>query len=595
MHQYYNVLEIPVDATQEQIKWQYKQLVRIYHPDRFRNEQDKVFAEEKLRDINQAYEALSNLPKVAKENAVPVPVVTPNKLDFSTLIKGQRKSMTFRVDNLGYESQNINFIYSQPNAWFKVSNGRRIYSDKPLPMMIDVMAQTRRLAPNQLHEGWLDVVMDGVAQRVELVVQVQPRQKWSFPAFAFPKTALHKISLDKISFSNLSLGKLRPATFKILSPKILFRWGIVTLTSILIVAAMFTADLRGFLDNAQSWLPISTVGQISAIEAEQQLAFVMLDEERQPTLYKLKKDGVGTESLGISGYAPSGSPLGNEIAYISDPEGRARLFVRGQENQLSEKLYEEYPLVSQPKWSSDASWLAFMAAVDIDNSIKPELVNKLYRLDSNTKRVLPVPEVVSGEVTYFTWHTNNNSLLYDVLHENQQLIILINIEKGFGLPISQREGWTASASYDGRKIIFASHDGIIIQQRDTDNSLSSEEVLVRRIAWLPTWSPDDSQIAFLGWNDEQKLNLTDGYFDPKYIKTSPNLWVMDADSDNLIRLTDKNVLNYAWSPTGEQLVYVEGTQASKAPRLWMIDLESGQETLVVEMSTPHFTWLYDGP
>jgi len=592
MHQYYNVLEIPVDATQEQIKWQYKQLVRIYHPDRFRNQQDKAFAEEKLRDINQAYEALSNLPKVAKENAVPIPVVTPNKLDFSTLTKGQRKSMTFRVDNLGHESQNINFIYSQPNAWFKVSNGRRLYSDKPLPMMIDVMAQTRRLAPNQLHEGWLDVVMDGVAQRVELAVEVQPKQKWSFPSLSFPKIALHKISLDR-----MSLGRLKPATFNLSSPKALIRWGVITLTSLVIVGSIFAfiTNQRAFLDDIQSWLPSPIAEQTPAAVLAQQLAFVMLDQERKPMLYTLKTDGMGTESLGISGYSPSWSPAGGEIAYVSGLGDSARLFIGDKDNLHSEKLYEEYPLVSQPKWSSDGSWLAFMAAVNIDDSIRPKSVNKLYRLDKSTKRVLPVPEVVSGEVTYFSWHSNNNFLFYDVLHGNQQLIILSNVEKGFGLPVSQREGWTASASHDGSKIIFASNDGIIIQQRDADNKVLSEDVLIQQMAWLPTWSPDDSQIAFLGWDSDPSAELTDSYFDPKNIKTSPNLWVMDANSSNLTKLTDKNVLNYAWSPMDQQLVYVEGTQASYAPRLWMIDLESRQETLVAEMGTPYFTWLYDSP
>lgn len=66
MKSYYSVLDLEHDATDEQIRSQYRQLVRIYHPDRFSNQGDKVYAERKLQEINEAYYGLLAPEKTGK-------------------------------------------------------------------------------------------------------------------------------------------------------------------------------------------------------------------------------------------------------------------------------------------------------------------------------------------------------------------------------------------------------------------------------------------------------------------------------------------------------------------------------------------------
>ena len=75
MKDYRQILEVPADATPEQIKAQYKRLVRIYHPDRFTSEQDKQYVEAKLKEITDEYPILITLftvkmssDKAAKQN-----------------------------------------------------------------------------------------------------------------------------------------------------------------------------------------------------------------------------------------------------------------------------------------------------------------------------------------------------------------------------------------------------------------------------------------------------------------------------------------------------------------------------------------------
>jgi curved DNA-binding protein CbpA len=58
---YFNLLELPPDASLHDVKQAYKDLVSVWHPDRFtHNPRLKEKAENKLKDINAAYEILKS-------------------------------------------------------------------------------------------------------------------------------------------------------------------------------------------------------------------------------------------------------------------------------------------------------------------------------------------------------------------------------------------------------------------------------------------------------------------------------------------------------------------------------------------------------
>lgn len=57
---YYAVLGVDRNATQEEIKSAYRQLAKKYHPDRHRQSELADLAEEKFRQITEAYEVLGN-------------------------------------------------------------------------------------------------------------------------------------------------------------------------------------------------------------------------------------------------------------------------------------------------------------------------------------------------------------------------------------------------------------------------------------------------------------------------------------------------------------------------------------------------------
>jgi len=66
MKNYYQILEVPSEASQDIIKEQYRFLVQAWHPDKFPNSTQKIKAEEKAREINEAYAVLNNPIKRAE-------------------------------------------------------------------------------------------------------------------------------------------------------------------------------------------------------------------------------------------------------------------------------------------------------------------------------------------------------------------------------------------------------------------------------------------------------------------------------------------------------------------------------------------------
>lgn len=58
----YKVLGVSENATQEEIRAAYLELVKKYHPDKYADNPLKELAGEKLKEINQAYEMLSKKP-----------------------------------------------------------------------------------------------------------------------------------------------------------------------------------------------------------------------------------------------------------------------------------------------------------------------------------------------------------------------------------------------------------------------------------------------------------------------------------------------------------------------------------------------------
>ena len=67
--QCYALLGIKHNATPEEVKKAYRNMAKVWHPDRYTNDSVlKAKAEVEIKKINQAYASIKAYPSVAKQN-----------------------------------------------------------------------------------------------------------------------------------------------------------------------------------------------------------------------------------------------------------------------------------------------------------------------------------------------------------------------------------------------------------------------------------------------------------------------------------------------------------------------------------------------
>ena len=65
MNDPYKILNIPSNATDEEVKKAYRELARKYHPDNYHDNPLADLAQEKMKEINEAYELIQKQRKVS--------------------------------------------------------------------------------------------------------------------------------------------------------------------------------------------------------------------------------------------------------------------------------------------------------------------------------------------------------------------------------------------------------------------------------------------------------------------------------------------------------------------------------------------------
>ena len=114
MKNLYEILEVNENASKDVIDKVYKVLAKKYHPDLQTSEQAKIVAEEKMKEINEAYSILSDNEKRAKYN---------QKLQNERVLEKNRNNANYSVNTSNiyantYSSQNNNSeqVNNSPNS-----------------------------------------------------------------------------------------------------------------------------------------------------------------------------------------------------------------------------------------------------------------------------------------------------------------------------------------------------------------------------------------------------------------------------------------------------------------------------------------------
>ncbi|MDQ3249901.1 MAG: DnaJ domain-containing protein [Chloroflexota bacterium] len=325
MKNYHSVLEVPATATQEEIKLQYRQMVRIYHPDRFTNPVDKLYAEEKFKEINEAYRALAttaNSNPATEPNGAPQPTVDPLWVDFGVVDARAKAVRSFIVNNLGAPTHHLDFVYME-QPWFKVINGRPVTANQPLPLLFDLIPDVRQLAPDHTHHGWVDVEMDGVRTRLNLSLRV-----------AGTKLTPHR-----------------------------WRLAATAAMAVLLLTTMVALQLSGRMAVLTRALrPLTSVAATPRLAADQLLFAVA--ENDQYRLYLSQPSRAALLPLGIAGRSPALAARGGQVAYVADVKAIPQIFLADADGRHARQLSNDDMPKAAPAWSPDARMLAFLVGTD---------------------------------------------------------------------------------------------------------------------------------------------------------------------------------------------------------------------------------------
>lgn len=137
---FYEILGVSKNASQEEIRNAYKTLVKKYHPDLYQG--DKSFAEKKTKEINEAYDILSDSGKRASYNAEIDPPSTSETYSYTP----PKYSSTYDP----YTSYQNRYSYSA-----KSNEYEKRYSD-----------YHRSKTPNSDYTDKRDVVFDSFANKL---------------------------------------------------------------------------------------------------------------------------------------------------------------------------------------------------------------------------------------------------------------------------------------------------------------------------------------------------------------------------------------------------------------------------------------------
>ncbi|MCX6725833.1 MAG: J domain-containing protein [Candidatus Shapirobacteria bacterium] len=189
MKNYYDILGVPQDAPLSEIKKIYRKLVKVWHPDRFTDIDEKQFAEEKLKEINEVYRILSDendrekYDKKLKEQykkeqeatiKKPKLIVSTNVLDFDKVEQSKTVSQTFWIDNQGGPGKNlsIKFIPENSEDFFKLKIiPKSKEAGKEFPIKFEVILNSHDLSPGKSYSWGIIISLDNETAEVIVLVR----------------------------------------------------------------------------------------------------------------------------------------------------------------------------------------------------------------------------------------------------------------------------------------------------------------------------------------------------------------------------------------------------------------------------------------
>jgi len=254
---------------------------------------------------------------------------------------------------------------------------------------------------------------------------------------------------------------------------------------------------------------------------------------------------------------PFVSPDGSKIAFLSNSLSDWDLYTMEMDGSNVTAVTDDAFTPDLPSWSPDGKELLFGAWIAAESN----MVIVRMSVDGQNSSILTDGSIKStdpswspdGESVIFTCEIDGVKQICSMLPDGSDVKILTQ---------SRGDSFMQVWSHDGSKIAFTS----LRDSEDPDHCSGSDcnyDIYVMdadgrnqvRLTdhdaydWNPSWSPDDSQIAFVTYRDEQEM------LEDCQDRCNSEIYVMEANGDHLVRVTDSSEPDWGplWRPpvTGE--------------------------------------------
>lgn len=551
---YLTILDLPLSATQDDIKSQYKQLVRTHHPDRFLDPEEKTAAEERLKEINEAYRVLSSHAVEGQmvrymQREIGLEVI-PEFIDFGELARRERRQALFHV-HFEKEVEAVDFVPSDEDGWFRVSKVSHLYGTDAASLEFEVEVDTTGLA-TKTHQGWIDIYLDTTMVRVPISLQVAQQD-----------LSLRSILANRFAHYQLSR-----------------RWALIT--TFVMALLLFSTAFTFFSTRSFSQPQQITDGTTVRHQANQ-LYFSVLDQG-QPSVYTLMSQDDALPLWLTEGSAAAVLAEQQLVAYMDfdTRSAQSQIYLHNQLADETKQITVDGAAKSQLAWSHDGRYLAYLVGRGQERYIG------VY--DSETAQEYRLPGEITTGVGHFAWSPTANTLLFDLWQYDERRIYRMDVPDGELEQLTRFDSWGGTWSPNADEIIIASPIGLYRM----DASGRSPQQINNMSADFPRWSASGDWLAYTTAPLQQPGD--DGAIG---VATSRTLWLMQPDGSN-IRQIAPNALWHAWSPDGDILAFTTGTadlangsltRDTESPLyyLWTVT-PTGTAQLVAEVNDSFFTW-----
>ena len=229
--------------------------------------------------------------------------------------------------------------------------------------------------------------------------------------------------------------------------------------------------------------------------------------------------------------APSWSPDGSQIAFVSDVEGEPDIWVMGSDGSGLVNLTGHEAKDHSPAWSPDGEWIAFA-------SVRDSLYWELYRMRPDGSDVQRLTWWEDASDLSPAWSPDGTRLAFASKRDDNWEIYTMDRDGGNLARLTEHPADDTNPAWspDGSRIAFVStRDGYA--EIYLVPIVGGEAVNISNAPFSsehgPTWSPDGGRIAF--YSDR------DGEWD---------IYVMASDGSDVVKLTGDNSDDQvpAWRP-----------------------------------------------